>query len=442
MLRRIKDFINQGLWETRLRDLTPGKALLFRCLRTAILAFRGFLGDDCQKRASLLTYYSMLNIVPIFAVVFGIAKGFGLEKLVESQILQMAAKANWQADITTQILGFSRSLLAHAKGGVIAGVGIAMLFWTVISILGKIEDSLNTIWEVRRARTLIRKFTDYISILFFAPVLLIISSSLTVVVASQVKVIVERIAVLGAFSKVIFFLLSFLPYVSIWVLLTMLYLVMPNRRIPLRSGILGGVVAGTVYQIVQWVYIRFQIGVTSYGAIYGSFAALPLFLAWLQLSWMIFLLGAEIASANGHYETYGFLPDYTRISSAVKKRLALRVFHLIIRRFSEGAKALTAGEIASTVEMPIRVAQGLLDEMTEVGLVVETVQGLKSEVAYQPGRTIEDLTVKYVLDALEQRGISEIPIPDSEEGKRISALLKEISEIIAKSPANIRLKEI
>ena len=133
MLSRIKDFMNRGLWEIPLKDLSPIKVVLFRSLRIIVLASRGFLNDDCPKNASMLTYYCLLNIVPVFAVVFGVAKGFGLEKLIESKF-QMAEKANWQADITTQILTFSSSLLEHAKGGFIAGVGVVLLFWRHIDI--------------------------------------------------------------------------------------------------------------------------------------------------------------------------------------------------------------------------------------------------------------------------------------------------------------------
>ena len=259
--------------------------------------------------------------------------------------------------------------------------------------------------------------------LAFAPVLFIISSSLPIIVASQVKVIVQKIALLGAFSSVIFFLISFLPYVSMWLLLTMIYLLMPNTRIPLRSGILGGIVAGTVYQIVQWIYIKFQIGVASQGAIYGSFAALPLFLTWLQLSWMIVLFGAEIASANEHYETFGFQPDYTRVSPAVRKRLTLRDLSFFPSRDSRQRPNPSDGQrdrLCRRDSDPPGSAHSL-DEMGEVGLVTQTARGLKNEVAYQPGRTIEDLTVKYVFDALEQRGIADMPAPDSGKGDQRSS---------------------
>jgi membrane protein len=442
MVSRIIYFFRIGIWEIRLKNLHPLKVLGVKYLRVILLASQGFLKDHCQKTASVLTYYSLLNIVPVVAVAFAIAKGFGLEKLIEKQILQMADKANWQADVTNQIISFSHKLLEQAKGGLIAGIGVVLLFWTVISILGKIEESLNDIWEVGKSRTLVRKFSDYIAMMVFAPVLLIISSSATVLVASQVKVIVNKIELLGVFSKVIFLLLNLLPYVSIWVLLTMLYLIMPNIRIPLRSAILGGIIAGTIAQIVQWLYIKFQIGAASYGAIYGSFAALPLFLGMLQMSWMIVLFGAQIAHANEHYETFSFHPDYTRISVSSKKLLMLRVFHLLTKKFSLGEKPSSVSQIAHALEIPVRLVRQFLHELSDVGLVVETAKGIKGEVAFQPGRTIENITVKFALDEYEKYGITKIPDDRSDEADKISKCLQEISETIERSPANVRLKEI
>ncbi|MGZ3513272.1 MAG: YhjD/YihY/BrkB family envelope integrity protein [Thermodesulfobacteriota bacterium] len=442
MISRITDFFKTGIWQIRLKDLPSVQALLIRYLRIILLALRGFVRDNCQKTASVLTYYSLLNLVPVVAVAFAMAKGFGLEKLIEKQILQMAEKANWQADITNQIISFSHNLLNQAKGGLIAGVGIVLLLWTVISIMGKIEESLNEIWEIKKPRTMIRRFSDYMAMMVLGPVLLIISSSATVLVASQVKVIANKIALLGIFSKVIFLLLNLLPYASIWVLLTMLYLIMPNSKIPIRSAILGGVVAGTITQIVQWIYIRFQIGVASYGAIYGSFAALPLFLGMLQMSWMIVLFGAEIAHASEHYETFGFTPDYSRISVSSKRILMLRIFHLVTKKFSLGEKPLSASQIAHAVEIPVRLVRQLLNELSDVGLVVETASGTKGEVAFQPGRTIENITVKFALDEYEKYGDTKIPDYDSEEVMKLNNYLKDISETVEKSSGNVRLKEI
>ena len=435
MMSRIINFFKTGIWEIRLKDLPPIKAFFIKYLRIIILASQSFLRNHRQKTAAVLTYYSLLNVVPVIAVAFAISKGFGLEKLIEKQILQMADKANLQADITSQILLFSNRLLDQAKGGIIAGVGVVLLLWTVISILGKIEESLNDIWEVKRSRTIVRKFSDYIALMVFAPVLLIISSSATVLLASQMKVIVNKIAFLGIFSSAILFLLNLLPYVSIWALFTMLYLVMPNTRIPLKSAILGGISAGTIAQVVQWFYIKFQIGAASYGAIYGSFAALPLFLGMLQMSWMIVLFGAEISYANEHYETFGFQPDYSRASFSSKRFLTLKIFHLVTKKFSQGEKALNAIQIAELLEIPARFVRQLLQELIDVGLVVETTSGTKNQVTFQPGRTIENLTVKEVLDAYERRGIPYDTVFQSDKEENIS-------EVVKKAPGNVLIKEI
>ena len=439
---RILGFLKTGIWEIRIRNMPPLKAFFVRVMRVIILALKGFVKNDDQKTASVLTYYSILNVVPIVGVAFAIAKGFGLEKRIQGEILQIAQKANWGPDITAQILRFSQSALEHAKGGVIAGVGVILLFWTVISIFGKIEDSLNTIWTVKRPRTLARKFTDYLTMVILAPILLVISSSLTVLVGSQVKAIVLQIAFLGALGNLIMLVLNLLPYLSMWLLLTILYVVMPNTRVPLRSAIVGGIVAGTIFQVIQWIYIRFQIGVAGYSAIYGSLAALPLFLVWLQLSWVVVLFGAETAHATSLYETYGFHPDYARLSEASKKVLLLRIFHLMIRRFSQGSPGLSADQIARIVEIPTALVRDLLSRMIDVGLVVEVVGGRSNQVTYQPGRSIDELTIQGILDIYEKHGLLQIPAQPSEEAQKILRSLEDISELIQKSPANIRLKEI
>ena len=442
MMSKIYHFLNISVWEMRLKDLSFPKAVFARWLRIFLFASREFYQDKCPERASALTYYSLLSIVPVIGLVFGIAKGFGLEKIIQNQILEFAQRGGWQAGVVDRILSFSSSLLEHTKGGLIAGVGVVFLFWTLISILGNIEGSFNDIWEVRRSRTYMRKFTDYLAIVVFTPILVIISSSLTVVAASQVKLIVQKIALLGAISSVIFFLLNLLPYVSIWFLLTLNYMVLPNTKVPLRSGITAGIVAGTVYQIVQLLYIKFQIGVAQYGAIYGSFAALPLFLVWLQASWMIVLFGAEIAFAHEHVETFGFHPDHSRISMSSKKLLSLKIFHLLVKRFSQGKVPLSARQIAHALEIPVRLVRQLLFELAGVGWVIETAKGKEHEGTFQPAKTIENITIKDILDAVEHYGDAFLPAAQSTEGEKLSDHLRNIADAIEKSSGNVVLKEV
>jgi membrane protein len=268
------------------------------------------------------------------------------------------------------------------------------------------------------------------------------SSSITVFAASQIRLITERIALLGAISPLIFALLRLFPYCVIWILFSFIYIFMPNAKVNFKSGILAGIVAGTTYQVVQWVYISFQIGVVKYNAIYGSFAALPLFLVWLQLSWLIVLFGAEISFAHQNVDTYEFEPDCLRASGRFRKLLALRITHQLVKNFCAGEKAWTATQISHTLEIPIRLARQILYELTEGGIISETVTEADEEVAYQPAQCTEKYTAKYVLDALDKRGSDDIAVAESSELDKLSECLEAFGDIIEKSPANVSLKDL
>jgi len=442
MISRIIRFIETDIWALRLEGLPPLQAFFIRSLRMILFALRKFYKDDCPARASALTFYSLLSVVPVVAVLFAVGKGFGLERMIETQVMKFAEMGNWPTEVVDKVINFSQTQLGQTSGGVIAGIGVLFLFWTVISILGNVEQSFNYIWEVRKSRTLMRKFSDYMAIIVITPILMVISSSITVIVASQIQLIIKKIALLGPLSSVILFLLKLFPYMSIWALLVLNYLVLPNTKVPKRSAILAGVLTGTLYQVVQGIYIKFQIGVVQYGAIYGSFAALPLFLVWLQLSWLIVLLGAEIAYAHEHLETYGFHPDHSRISLSSRKLLIVRLFHLLVKNFHQGGNPLSATQISHDLEIPLRLTRQFLDELTSAGLAVETAKDKKNEVTFQPGRDIEHLTVEYTLGAYEGQGATPVPIPSSEEATRISLLLKEIEEASKEGPGKKFLKEI
>ena len=304
MFSRILHFIRVDIWRIRLRNLPPKKSFLIKQLRIVLLALRGFGDDKCLLRASALTFYSLLSIVPVLAMAFGIAKGFGLETELVARLSELPERFPGQEKVLNDVIESAKNLLENTKEGVIAGIGVAVLFWTIIKVLGNIEKSFNDIWGVKKARSIGRKLSDYLSMMLVCPILFVMSSSVTVFIAGQIRLVTEKIALLGAISPFIFAILRLFPYCVIWIMFSFLYIFMPNTKVNFRSGILAGIVAGTTYQVVQWVYITFQIGVTKYNAIYGSFAALPLFLVWLQLSWLIVLFGEEISFAYQNVDTY------------------------------------------------------------------------------------------------------------------------------------------
>lgn len=432
-------FLTTDIWRIRRKDLPRSRSFLIRLLRIVVLTFRGLAEDRCQLRASSLTFYSLLSIVPVLAMIFGIAKGFGFEKTLQDILLERLAG---QEEVALQIIRFSHALLDNVKGGLMAGIGILALFYTIIKILSHIENAFNDIWGIRKPRSLGRKITDYLSMILICPILFLMSSGATLFIASGVRQATERVALLEAVSPAISFLLAFLPYCVMWILLTFIYMFMPNNRVKLTSALLAGIIAGTAYHLFQWVYIIFQVNVTRYNAIYGSFAALPLFFIWLQVSWLIVLFGAEISFAHQNVDSYEFEQDCHNASHAFKTLLSLSIVHLIVKEFSKGAPPWTALQISHHLEIPIRLVNQLLYELVEAGILSESCPDDDRSMRYLPARDPDGLTIKTVLDALAHRGNDAIPVARSEDMERLSRSLNEFNKTIESSPSNLLLKSI
>ncbi len=415
------------------------KYFLIKQLRILLLATRGFGQDQCPLRASALTFYSILSIVPVVAMAFGIAKGFGFQEMLENQLME---KFSGQEDVMIRVVDFAHSLLENTKGGMIVGIGIIVLLWTVIKLLAHIEGSFNDIWEVKKSRSYGRKFSDYLSIMLISPLLIIMSSSATVFITTKIALITEKVALIGMFSPMIFFMLKLIPYFLVWILFIFTYILMPNTKVNFSAGFIGGIIAGTIFQAAQLAYILFQVGVAKYNAIYGSFAALPLFLIWMQLSWLIVLFGAEISFSYQYVDTYEFEPEFRQISPAFKRLLTLQVANRVISTFSKGKMPLTASNLSQALEIPIRLVQQLLDELVESEIFSITEIKENEKLAYQPARDINIITIKSIIEALEHKGVDNIPVAQTPELQSLSEVLWTFSAEIEKSPANLLLKDI
>ncbi len=438
-IQKASNFIKHDVWRVRRAQLSPGKSVFLKLLRVLLLSVRGFDEDKCQLRASALTFYSLVSIVPIAAMAFGIAKGFGFEKILEAQLRDKLAG---HEAILTNVIQFSHSLLANTRGGLIAGVGLVVLFWAVIKMLGQIEYSFNDIWGIKEKRTIGRMFGDYLSLILVCPVIFVLSSGVNVFITTQVTMIMEKFTILGSFSSLIFFLLKLLPYTLMWILFTFLYIFMPNTKVRFPAGLLAGIITGTIFQIVQWVYITFQVGVVKYNAIYGSFAALPLFLAWLQLSWLIVLYGAEVSFAYQNVDTYEFEPDALQSSRRLRILLSLQVTGRLIKNFVQGEKPMTATEISNELGIPIRFVKEILFELVKSNIASTAQIEGNGDLGYQPAIDINVLTIQFVIDALEKRGLNIMAFTDNPEFASLSASLEAFGRTIEKLPENKLLKEI
>ena len=439
MVGKAFKFLKDEVWRIRIRELSGFKYFLLRPIRILLLASRGFAEDKCSLRASALTFYSFLSVVPVMAMVFGIAKGFGLEKNLETLLTE---KLQGQEEVIQWIIQFANALLSNTKGGVIAGVGILILFWSVIKLLENVEKAFNDIWGVKRGRSFTQKMSNYLSVMLICPILLIMSSSLSVFITTRMSIIAGEVTLIRDLSPVISFFLNLFPYLVVWLLFTFIYIFMPNTQVSFKGGMLAGIVSGSIFHIVQKIYIGFQIGVAKYNAIYGSFAALPLFLIWLQLSWLVVLFGAEISFASDNEEDYEFEPDCLKVSLRFKRVLALRIAELCIKNFCNGEKPLDTLSIAHELKAPVRLVREILYSLVDAKVLSIIRQNDEAKQYFQPAQDVEKLTIKKVIDLLEKQGESRIPSINDKELEKISRRLESIDRLIENSSENILLKDI
>jgi membrane protein len=434
---KIKKFLDKDIWSLQLNDHPPQRRLFFHSLRILLLAYRGFVEDRVLLRASALTYFTLMSIVPILAMVFGIAKGFGVDKYLEKQLVQ---NFQGQEQMLNQLIDFSGSLLERTGGGLIAGIGVIVLFYSVLKVFSHIEHSFNDIWQIKTPRPFTRKFADYLSMMVISPVLLIAASGINVFVATQLTNLSDKIELVNYVSPLIMFSLKFLPYIIIWIVFTMLYVVMPNTKVNVVSGVIGGVIAGSAFSITQWLYIDLQIGVSQFNAIYGSFAALPLFLAWLRVSWLIVLFGAEISFSHQNQNLYEFEAETDSINNHSRKAISLLILNRVIGRFMNGESPLTSQEISKDLMLPIRLVRSLLENMVACNILSKTYTSQPKTPAFQPAQYIDKFTVSFVINQLDSYGANiELANPKLERINKIhAAFISKVHEL----PDDILVKDI
>lgn len=438
-LKKLIRFINQDVWRIPLSELSPRKTFLIRQLRIFIIAFRGFNEDKIFLRAAGLTYYSLLGIIPVVGLAFGIAKGFGLESYVEQQLALMFSG---REEVFAWIMSFTQSMLQVTSGGMIAGIGLIILLYTIMIVLSYIEDSFNDIWQIKKGRAWSRKFSDYFAMMFVAPLFLILSGTATVFLSTQVTEFTDSMFFFSFLSPVMLFLARLIPYLLIWIMFLIIYVVMPNTNVRFSSALIAALIAGTLFQLAQWGYVYFQIGVSRYNAIYGSFAALPLLMFFMQISWLIVLFGAEISYANQNVGHYEFEAETQHISPFNKKLLSLYVLHLIIQCFVKGEKPLVSEEIADQLEIPHKLVRVILYDLAEVQLLTEAKTDHPKEVAFQPGIDINQISIILVLEKLDHRGTDFLIAKESKELSVLKHTLAQFQEKLEKTEENFLLKDL
>ena len=408
MSDRIIRFFTKDIWRITQGDVSPLKFLLLEVVKKLLLAIRFFTAKRVMTKAAALTYSTLLAIVPILAVVFAIARGFGYSKYIEVWF-RNAFESQPQA--AEAIIGFVNSYLIHTKSGVFLGIGLLFMLYTVLMLVSNVEEAFNEIWQVKKPRSLFRTFTDYLAMFFVFPIIIVLTSGLSIFMATIANSMPDYLLL----GPTIRFLIDLLPYVLMSGMFVALYVFMPNTHVKVINAVVPGILAGFAMQALQIFYIHSQMFLSSYNAIYGSFAALPLFMLWVQISWTICLFGAELCYTNQNLDYYDYDAHTGEISHRYKILLSALLMSYICRRFANGQKPYSAMELHETTTIPIRFVNDLLYDLIQAHMVTEVNSDEKGETShYMPAEDIKNLTLGIMIDRLESQGKWKIDLDISE----------------------------
>ena len=388
----------EHIWSVNEKRLSRLERLGLTVLKRFVITWECLTKNHIMSFASALTYSSMLAAVPVLAIIFAIARGFGFDTIIETK-LRNSLEGN--PDIADTILYFVDSYLQHTQGGVFIGIGLIFLLYTLLSLTSNIEQAFNTIWFVKRSRTIYRQILDYFSVFLFIPFVIVITSGLNIFLQTFRTLLPET----QILSRTMSFFLHVSPVIFAIAAFIALFKLMPNTRVKWKHTIWPGILTGTVFMAVEWAYVHYQIKLSAYNAIYGSFAAIPLFMLWMQISWCICLFGAQFCYANQSLHTYAFERISDELSRRYRDTLILLLMSRICKHFASGLKPFTAHRLAVDTHLPDSLVGILLDELTRVQLLVEAHNEPGDEPHYLPAIDIHRITAGMVTRRIDSHGI-------------------------------------
>lgn len=394
---------------------------------------QGLSSHGTMVRSAALTFYTLMSLVPVVALVFAVVKGFGLAEGLEQNLYEVLPQS---PEVIDYVVGFAQKALARTQGGWVALVGVLTLFWAVIKVFGSIEDAFNNIWEVRSTRSAARKYGDYIAVVVVAPILWVISSSMGNYAA-------EILGVAG--SPALEVLSRAGSLVVAWVMFTFIYVVLPSTKVRFTAALTAGVVAGTAFVLFQWGYVYLQRWMTSYNAIYGSFAALPLFLLWMQISWEILLLGGELSFAYQNVARFDEERESLLVSYDCRRKLMVGVMLLVSRAFRDGRGAVSFSEIRDRLDVPTRIMNNILYTLVQARMLNEIrTEGTDYDLEYAPARDISTLRVYDILSAVDSHGFGRdtIDMRSNRELRRCAEVVERLKDVTRASTENVLLTEL
>ena len=401
--------------------------------RVIVLSGKRYVTDQLGQRAVALTYYTLFSIVPLAALLFGIAKGFSLENQLQEAI--SSRFANHQ-ELLDWVYQFADTTLRQASGSVVAGVGVIALLWTVMWLIFNIEKAFNAVWGLPPRRNWWRKFSDYISLVLMTPIMMVAVSTLGVVLRSKLRKLGDALP-LGLGANLADVAANLAPLLVIWLLFTLIYKFVPNTKVRFRGALVAGIIAGVLYQLLQDGFIYLQRSVFTYNRIYGSFAALPLFLVWLNWSWQIILFGAEISFVRQHVDS-GIFDDGKEhgISPKLRREHQLAIVNLVFREFERGQGVTPAADLAKALKLPEIILRNEVEELLDLRILCRAVAD-GDRPGLLPGVPPGKFSLVDFLRRINGPGDAETP-----EFARFDAVFARMEKEIASGDCNMNIHQL
>lgn len=408
-------YCSSGVWE----DTRP--LFKVRLVKVLNLSVRSFFDRDLQTKSASLTFSTVLAIVPAFALLFAIGRGFGFQNLLEEQLFMNFPA---QKSFITFALKFVDSYLTEASQGVFVGVGLIFLLYTLISLLYDIETSFNQIWDIKKERSLYQKITDYIAICLLVPVMMICSSGVSIFMSSTLQSSTH----FAFLTPIVNVALEASPFILAFLAFTISFCLLPNTKVKFKYAASAGAICAVMFQVLQMLFLSGQLYVSKYNAIYGSFSFLPLLLIWLQFSWIILLFGCALCYSFQNIFTFNFLDNAVPPSQNLERKVTLIIMGAISQRFHAGLPPLTLQAISFGYQLPIRMVNRISEQLRQAELV-NLVSNDPDNTALAPAIETEDLTVGNVLKKIDKVGNNDF-IPGFKN--LYSATIRDIDEWMGK----------
>lgn len=408
---RIKEFLQRDLWEIELTSLSGLRRIGLRALRVSSLVIKGFKEDACPLHASALTFISVMALVPFLVILFAVAKGFGFEQGAEMLIEQTAEMPEAFQDAVGNII----ATVEAASAGTLGSIGTVLFLWVAIKMLSSIEETFNLVWGVKTPRPLIDKIRNYIVIVVAAPILLIVANAGQPLIMN----LADRLEWMGFLLR---FGLQSVPVIATTVAFAIIYIFLPNTKVESRAALTGAAIAAVLYILFQWAIIELGVGVSKYNRIYGTLAAIPLFLFWVKMSWMILLMGAEVAFSVQNAGTYPRERLAINPSSRSRLCLAFALMKHIKESFADGSGPFNALAYGVEHKVPVRLVNDVIHLLAKNGLVAEDHD---RPGCYTLLRDPETISARAVLDAILNEGADPRELGMRDDEALFDAMLRE-----------------